>query len=201
MVPPNFSKSDCTPWGSAMSDPKFDETRNHRSSFALQSQKLSFLASLCLTLILSTVFGLPTYSRRPYTCAACRTNKTDYQLLGLNWSREEETDCSRWYTENVERSDTHAWIACTYCRRIGIPGLGAGYGCFVGGPLTGLSRTVQISIYQRFEDRLEAKRLFIQLGQTGADTHRMWEALMRWIDRDYPGTWRHWWQQQRATVK
>jgi hypothetical protein len=58
-----------------------------------------------------------------------------------------------------------------------------------------------MTIYQHFEDRLEAKRLFILLGQTDAENDRLWEALMDWVDRGYPGTWHDWWGRQRADVE
>jgi hypothetical protein len=125
-------------------------------------------------------------------------DRVDHHLLGLGWSRQEETDCSLWYRENVERSHVHAWVRRTCCRPFGIPGLFGGYRCFIGGPLTGLSRTVQMSIYQHFGDRLEAKRLFMRLGQTDVERDRIWEALMGWVDEGYPGTWQVWWERHRA---
>lgn len=64
--------------------------------------------------------------------------------------------------------------------------------------MTGLSRTVQMEIYQHFEDRLEAKRLFIRLGQMDSEGYRMWKALMGWIDEDYPGTWHDWWERVKV---
>jgi hypothetical protein len=185
-----------------MLDPEFDkldEKTSHRHVYAMRSQGL--IGLVCIAITISWLLGFSPYSRRPFTCAVCRANNVDNHLLGFRWSSPESTDCSRWYTENVERSHTHAWIGCTYCRRFGIPGLGGGYGCFVGGPLTGLSRTVQMTIYQHFEDRLEAKQLFIRLGQMDAESNRMWEALMAWVDQDCPGTWHVWWEQQGATGK
>lgn len=136
--------------------------------------------------------------RRSYTCAVCRVDRVDHQLLGLCWSRQEETDCSRWYRENVEQSHVHSWVKYGYCRYIGIPGLYSGYACVIGGRLTGLSRTVQTNVYQHIGDRLEAKRMFIRLGQTDGDSDRIWDALMRWVDEGYPGTWHDWWERHRA---
>ena len=50
---------------------------------------------------------------------------------------------------------------------------------------------MQIDIYQHFEDPLEAKQLFIRMGQ---GDYREWDALTEWMDADYPGTWRDWWE-------
>ena len=170
--------------------------RTRHASFLLL---VGIIGWVGIALLVSGLLGFPGYSRRPYTCAVCRADKVDCHVLGLRWSQQEDTDCSRWYRENVERSHAHVWITCTYCRRFGIPGLAGGYACHIGGPLTGLSRTVQMEIYQHFEDRLEAKRLFIRVGETDAETGRLWEALMGWVERGYPGTWHDWWGQHRAT--
>jgi hypothetical protein len=143
----------------------------------------------------SSVLGFPVYYRRPYTCAVCRADRVDVHCLGLKWSRQEETQCSRWYQAHVERSHAHAWSQCGWCQRFGIPGLGGGYGCFGGAPITNLPRTLQVEIYQKFHDPLEAKRLFVRLGQTDAETYRMWVALTDWVAKHYPGTWHEWWEQ------
>src|SRR5262249_52739790 len=98
-------------------------------------------------------------------------------------------------------SHSHSWIKCTYCRWFGIPGLWENYACFVGGPLTGLSRTWQIEIYQHFEDRLEAKRLFARLGQWDRECPRILDSLMGWVDAGYPGTWDDWWEKSKDDPK
>jgi hypothetical protein len=184
-----------------MLEPDFDEKASRRHGYHPRSRKLRLIGLVCIALLVSCLLGFPGYARRPYTCAVCRADKVDYHILGLKWSDQQDTEWSRWYRDHVERSHAHAWIGCTSCRRFGIPGLAGGYACFVGGPLTGLSRTVQMTIYQHFEDRLEAKRLFLRLGQMDAEGPRLWEALMGWVDQDYPGTWHEWWEQQRANVK
>ncbi len=57
---------------------------------------------------------------------------------------------------------------------------------------------MQTSIYQHFEDPLEAKRLFIRLGRRDGNNSQIWEALMDWVNADYPGRWDDWWQQHGA---
>ena len=180
--------------GALMHDPEFDEKPKRRHAIALRSRGLKLFCLVCVALIASRLLGFAPYSRRPYTCSVCRANKAENRLLGFDWSSQESTDCSRWYAENVERSHTHAWIGCAYCRRLP----GGGYACFVGGPLTDLSRTVQMTVYQHFEDRLEAKRLFIRLGQMDAENKRLWDALMGWVDQGYPGTWHDWLERRLA---
>jgi hypothetical protein len=172
-----------------------NESRLH--SHARASRML--IGWTCAALLIFYLLGFPGYTRCPFTCAVCRADKVDYHLLGLKWSKLEDEDCSRWYSDNVERSHTHVWIRGSYCRRFGIPGVWGGYSCVIGGPLTGLSKNVQRAIYQHFDDPLEGKRLFIRLGRTDAETFRVWTALMGWVDADYPGTWDAWWKQHAAT--
>ena len=175
-----------------MRDRESDETTSLHPSRVSRGRGPTFIGFAFAAVLGSCLLGFPGCSRRPYTCAVCRENKVDHTCLGLKWSDREETDCSRWYRENVEPSHTHIWIKCTYCRRFGIPGVFGGYGCVIGGPLTGFSRTVQIQIYQHFEDRLEAKRLFIRLGRTDGESSRTWDLLMGWVNAGYPGAWDDW---------
>jgi hypothetical protein len=55
-----------------------------------------------------------------------------------------------------------------------------------------------MEIYRHFEDRLEAKKLFIRLGEIDGESARMWTALMGWVEEDYPGTWHDWWEKHRV---
>jgi hypothetical protein len=181
-----------------MLDTHFTEKASQRNWWTVQRRCLKLFVLVWFALLLSSLLGFQIHSRYPYTCAVCRAEKVDHHLLGMKWSAHEETECSRWYSDHVERSHTHAWITRGYCRRFGIPGLVGGYACVVGGPLTGLSRTVQIQIYEHFQDPLLAKRLFIRLGQTDPECNRIWQALMAWVDQDYPGTWDDWYKKQLA---
>lgn len=186
-------------WGAQMFDSEFDhQARAGKKGTVLRGRSLWLLGMVCIAWLLPDLLGVQVYSRRPYTCAVCRADREESSFLGWKWSSLEETDCSLWYGKHVEPAHAHAWIPCTYCRRFGIPGIWGGYGCVVGGPLTGLSRRVQIMIYQHFKDPLEGKNLFIQLGRMGPEAPRRWEALMDWVEHDYPGTWQGWWKQQRG---
>ncbi len=149
----------------------------------------------------ASFLGFPGCSCIPYTCAVCRKERLDKSVLGLRWSYQEETDCSRWYSSHVEPTHTHSWVEKPHCRRFGIPGLYSGYACSAGGgPITGLSRIVQMQIYQRFEDPVAAKPLFVRLGQTPrVDDSPTWSDLMEWVNEDYPGTWHDWCEKRRAS--
>jgi hypothetical protein len=184
-----------------MSKPVFDEEAGPSRIDVMGSRRRKFLGLAFIAFLASCWLGLSSHDRRPYTCAVCRADRVDQSCFGLEWSRQQETDCSLWYASNVERTHSHSWVACTHCRRFGIPGLYGGYGCFIGGPITGLSRTRQLEIYQHFEDRLEAKRLFIRLGQMQDEPHLALNSLMEWVGEGYPGTWHDWWEKRRALVQ
>jgi hypothetical protein len=136
-------------------DPEFDDEeircqKQVRYSRWLKPLGIAFGAYLGACLLGSG------FSRHPYACAVCRENRVEHSWFGLKWSDKEETDCSRWYRSNVERTHAHYWVERTHCRWFGVPGLYGGYSCTIGGPITGLSQTVQIEIYKHFKDRLEA---------------------------------------------
>ncbi len=181
-----------------MLDAKLDQRQGRRHLHAFRKPILTFAGLACGAFLVFSFLGLQAYERRPSTCAVCRAYKTDYHFLTFRWSEQEDSDLTPWYSAHVEPSHTHEWVPCSYCRRIGIPGLTSGYSCLIGSPLTGLSQSVQTSIYQHFEDPLEATRLFIRLGRRDSNDSQIWEALMDWVNADYPGTWDDWWQQHGA---
>ena len=147
-----------------MSDPEFGEEPGRCKPIARRGHGRRLLFWTFAAVLGWFLLGLATPSRRPYTCSVCRTERVEHRWLGLGWSDLEENECSRWYQEHIERSHAHAWVKRGYRRRFGIPGLYGGYACVIGGPITGLSRRVQVDIYRHFEDPLEAKALFIRLG-------------------------------------
>ncbi len=172
-----------------------------RESWAMRSRMNKFVLWTLAVLFGSCLPGIAGPSRRPYACCICRVERMDHRWLGLKWSALEENECSRWYVRHVERSHQHAWVQRGFCRRIGIPGLYGGYAYVIGGPITGLSRRVQMDIYSHFGDPLEAKGLFIRLGTPDGEGARMWEALMDWVGEGYPGTWKDWWEEHRVEAE
>ena len=116
--------------------------------------------------------------------AACRLGLPHRRVesipFGKTWFHDEDGECSRWYQKHVEPSHEHTWMDRTRCRRCGIPGIYGGYSCRIGSPLEGLSSRLQIQIYDHFEDKLEAKRLFIRLGDRLMENGTTWTSLMEW---------------------
>ena len=181
-----------------MGNPDFDEVMTPPQTHSRRS-RLPRLPVLAFAAWLGSILlGFPFFSRVPYTCSVCRKEKVDKSCLGLKWSDLKETDFSRWYSSNVEQTHTHFWVRCTVCRRFGIPGLYGGYSCMIGGPITNLSRTVQVDIYKHFVSKDDAKQLFINLGKMELGSDRTWDVLMEWVNEDFPGTWHDWWQKQRV---
>jgi hypothetical protein len=174
-----------------MGAPKLDDEENLSRKQVRRSRWLIPLGIALGACLVASLLGSG-FSRHPFACAVCWENRLDHSWFGLKWSQQEETTCSRWYESNVERTHAHYWVNRTHCRWVGIPGLYGGYSCTVGGPITGLSETVQIEIYKHFKDRLEAKQLFIQMVQTD---YRPWSSLMEWVDQGYPGNWHDRWGQ------
>jgi hypothetical protein len=180
-----------------MGDPKFEELASSRYVPARRPRLPRLLILAFAAFLALYALGFRCYSRTPFTCAVCRKEKVEKTCLGLHWSDQEETDCTRWYRNNVEPTHAHFWIQGTVCRRFGIPGLYGGYACSIGGPLTGLSRSVQVDIYKHFANKSDAKQLFIELGTTEFGIDGKWSALMEWVNADYPGTWGDWWEKHR----
>ena len=181
-----------------MGNREFDEETSDRQMYARRSRWPRFLTLAFCAWLGSYLLGFPGCSRIPYTCAVCRKAKRDHRCLWLKWSDQEDTDCSLWYRDHVERTHSHFWAERPSCRRFGIPGLYGGYACRGGSPLAGLSPIVQREIYQHFGDKLEAKQLFIRLARIDEDNARTWDTLMEWVGEDYPGTWHDWWEKHRA---
>ena len=179
-----------------MRDHEFDDEAGRSKECSRPCRWCRYIGLAFVVLLGSSLLGFPGCSRTPYTCAVCREDRVDHRWFGLEWSDQEDSECSRWYQSNVEPAHAHCWAERTHCRRFGIPGLYSGYACFVGGPITGLSKSVQIDIYKHFENRIEAKQLFVRLGQ---GDYRPWDALMGWVDAGYPGTWHDWWESDRES--
>ena len=151
------------------------------------------LAAIAVVLVLASRLVRATSDSERSTCAACRLDRTDYCLVGFRWHRFEPSECSRWYADHVERSHPHLWSRYTHCRSIGIPGLSGGYACRYGDPVADLGKSFQLWVYQRFQNPLEAKALFAQLGRHSPDSLRTIQGLNAWADAGEGEPWAEWW--------
>lgn len=178
-----------------MLDPEFENFLGEdEKPVARRGRKVSWAV---MALLSAYLLGCSIESPRRFTCSACRLERLDHRWLGLRSSSYEETDCSRWYAQNVEPTHKHIWANCAHCRRFGIPGLYGGFSCSTGEQISGLSRMTQIRIYQKFRDSKEAKPLFVQLGRSAKDNGRLMQSLCEWVDTNPPETWDEWWAKHR----
>ena len=70
----------------------------------------------------------------------------------------------------------------------------------MGNPIAGLSMTTQMEIYRHFENRLDAKQLFINIGSLDGGGYERLQALTEWVEEGYHGSWDEWWKSHRADV-
>ncbi len=167
-----------------------------RTPFKMNRFVVAFVA------VLGTCWlGLSSHSTRSATCAVCRMDRVDHKLFGLNWADQEETECSRWYRENVEPAHDHLWVRGGYCRRFGIPGIYGGYACSIGSPIYYFSRSTQMEIYRHFENRLEAKQIFVDAGRLDGGGYGKLQVLTEWVGEGYPGPWNEWWESHRVNIE
>ena len=143
---------------------------------------------------------LPLFDQRRFTCFACRLERVDHRVLVFRWSDFRQSECSRWYADNVERTHSHVWAQYAHCRRIGLPGLTSGFACSTGDPISGLSGTLQLRAYQNSREPIRIKRLFIRMGTMDAEGQRLMEGLCDWANADYPGDWEEWLAKHRGSV-
>ena len=141
------------------------------------------------------------FSSRRLLCSVCRIERLESIPFGKTWFHDEDNECSLWYRNHVEPFHEHAWMERTQCRRFGIPGIYRGFSCQIGSPLEGLSRRVQVQIYEHFENKLEAKQLFLRLGQGIIGNGSTWTSLMEWLDAGYPGRWKDVPKRPEASLK
>ena len=165
---------------------------------------LALIASGLLFLALGSIEAGSSLS---YTCVLCRLGRVDTTLFGFTRSTYHETDCSRWYPENVEPSHTHIWERGTCMTLLNALAQPMGVGCRPGHyPIRLLSPSTQMHVYQHFKDRQKAKELFRNLTDEKTYNDRLEEdfrskghlivtSIEEWEVAGFPGTWDDWWSQ------
>lgn len=136
-------------------------------------------------------------SPRRFTCAACRLDRVEYSFSVLKWSIYHESECCRWYAENVEPTHSHVWASCARCESFGIPLVYGGVACYRGKPISQISKSVQVKVYEKFRDPIAAKRLCVSLAKWSLENQRLMEGLEEWAVWGGPETWDEWWPKHR----
>ena len=144
---------------------------------------------------LSVASFLATKTEHTSTCAICRMGRSEWDYLGLRWSRRSGTDLSRWYAARVEPEHAHLWERgpCSY--ETNIWGSSLGSACRADRhPIWTLAPSTQKAAYRKFDDPLAAKALFAGLAGAGprGEGDRIVRALGEWEAAGFPGTWDDW---------
>ena len=120
--------------------------------------------SVIVAVVAVLVLGGPLYFRHYNSCALCRLGRCDYRCLGVSWSRYEETECTPWYREHVERTHEHVWVSASTETERNIFGSVISIGDGDPRSLFGLTPLEQVEIYKHIPDPDEARRVFRVIG-------------------------------------
>jgi len=156
----------------------------------------------CLTLVF-TLLGLaviPMATKRYFTCAICDCIRTTVSALQVPITEEQtESECSRWYQDQVERSHEHLWVRGPYSEMYSLLGLrvsGHQISGDAAGPLGFFSGSSRLEMYRRCENPRGAHDAFVQLASWEADgtparqQQRILERkLFDWEQSDFKGPW------------
>lgn len=157
-----------------------------------------------LPLVAYFVWLTPIGSSLGYTCVVCRMLRTDYNyLLGyLKTSDYRPTDCSEWYTQNVDAQHEHIWVVSTCSYKFNVFGSGLSVACraYVSA-IWGLPPEEQLKIYKQFANPADAQELFESLGneeQTKLHNNdEIVQKLEQWLEAGFPGSWEVWTQSEK----
>jgi hypothetical protein len=143
---------------------------------------------VAVSLLLAT--GLVPMTRRGSTCVLCRADRLEWACLGVRWSCDARTACSRWYAAHVEPTHTHVWVRSPCYYEVNLWGAEIGSGCYPRPhPIWRLPPETQLAVYQHLANPAEARGLF-----TGAGDHRVVRAVVAWAAAKFPGTWARWYE-------
>jgi hypothetical protein len=132
-----------------------------------------------------------------WTCALCRSFRTDFIYLGKLWRSEiSETTCTQWYRDNVEPEHDHIWV---HGRASALRDLyGNRFGAIdrdpVGRTIWRLSPEDQISFYQHFSNPNEGKSVFLNLANPNTKTNNkdfdILNQLLAWKESGFAKSWK-----------
>jgi len=154
--------------------------------------------SVVVGTILFVLSGSPIVWRQHNSCALCRLARDDYSRFGRHWSEFEETECSTWYAENVERYHDHAWARSPSMQLRTI--FGTPTGASDSDRPAGFMRLTpaeQIGVYRHVPSADDAKRLFLQMREemeSGDSSQyarvRSVSSILRgWVDSGFRRPW------------
>ncbi len=131
-----------------------------------------------------------------YTCALCRAEKLRTTYLGfLPMTRFAETNCSKWYAQNVEPRHTHMWVEHPVPSTRGT--------CYIGPPqIWMIPPDQQLGFYQHYPDKLKARDLFADAAQdhSGMRVATILFNLNAWSEVGYAGSWEDFQERYHAAL-
>lgn len=141
-------------------------------------------------LVLTAFLLVPVAHTFSYSCAACGKHRTDLLAFGMPLSRtESETDCSRWYRNNLEPHHDHLWVRNPWSQNYylwgTLPGFGNQSSNLADGPLAFVGTGMRLLIYQESDDPKKVRDIFIRLAkwESGSPQQRAeQEALFRQLN-------------------
>jgi hypothetical protein len=168
----------------------------------MNSWRPAVATGIITALVVLVLVSVPTTTRRASTCLLCRALRVDHTFVGLPWSEQLETDCSRWYTSHLRESNhTHLWKRSSCQAYTTGFGLGRGFMCGRSHPIWNLPDSLQLEIYRHFPNPADARALFRSLDgtgsavdpeATGSQEALTVEALSRWALAGFPKPWEKW---------
>ncbi len=156
--------------------------------------KWAILVMVLLVLLALIPTGV-TYHRARYMCVICRANRLDYVYCRKPWSSKyTETACTQWYRENVQATHTHMWSRSAASTIFNLYGQAIGAldnSDRPGRAIWRLTPGDQIALYERFEDPVELKNVFINFmdPKTMSDRHDLLvvDSLLVWMEMGFEG--------------
>jgi hypothetical protein len=155
---------------------------------------------ICLTvaMLLALLSDSSMICRQHHSCALCRLARNDYRGFGRQWSEFEETECSKWYPENIERDHEHAWARSPSMQFRTIFGTPTGVAdSDRPARFMKLTPTEQIAVYRHIPSADDAKRLFLDMrdDMENGDSSRYPRVrsrsgiLCEWVDSGFRRPW------------
>lgn len=156
-----------------------------------------FIFTACCAILLAIVPCFVTGYHDLWTCALCRSFRTDFVYLRQLWRSEiSETACTQWYREHVEPEHDHIWV---HGRASALRDLyGNHFGAIdrdpVGRTIWRLTPDDQVSFYQHFSNPNEAKSVFLNLASPNTKTNNedfeILDRLLAWKESGFAESWR-----------
>ena len=163
-------------------------------------RRLFWKSGLVGTIVLLCVAAMPLRTRRHFSCAVCGMQRQVEFTLSLPIGETDtETDCCRWYDQNVEPQHDHVWVRGPWSETFSVLGLRlyeSNISSAADGPLMRFGSGTRHLMYQRCADPKIARDTFVRLARwepEGSAERKQQIAIERalaaWEDSGLVGPW------------